>query len=66
VKVKTYTKTQLHEMALQFPGRFKAIGLFSGIGNFDILHQVNALVRGKYVLRISKKSPNDKIEEITI
>jgi len=61
---KEYTKTQLHELALQFPGRFKATGLFSGIGEFDILHQVNALVRGKYVLRISKKNASDTIEQI--
>lgn len=63
---RTYTKTQLHELALQFPERFKKTGLYSGIGDFDILHQVNALVRGKYVLRISKKSPYDTIEQITI
>ena len=61
---KEYTKTQLHELALQFPDRFKATRLYSGIGDFDILHQVNALVRGKYVLRISKKNPDDIIIQI--
>lgn len=62
---KEYTKTQLHELALQFPERFKKTGLFSGIGDFDILHQVNALVRRKYVLRISKKNPEDNIELVS-
>lgn len=63
---KVYTRTQLHEMALEFPKRFIAAGLFSGYGNFDILHAVNGLMRGKYVLRISKKNKNDKIEEVKI
>lgn len=61
---KEYNKTQLHELAVQFPERFKSTGLYSGIGDFDILHQVNALVRGKYVLRISKKNPDDMIVQI--
>lgn len=63
---KTFTRTQLHEMAMQFPERFKATGLFSGYGNFDILHAVNGLMRGKYVLRISKKNKEDMIEEVNI
>ena len=63
---KVYTRTQLHEMALQFPERFKATGLFSGCGEFDILHAVNGLMRRKYVLRISKKNKEDKIEEVKL
>lgn len=63
---KIYTRIQLHEMALQFPIRFKATGLYSGYGEFDILHAVNGLLRKKYVLRISKKNKNDKIEAVKI
>lgn len=63
---KNFTRTQLHEMALQFPIRFKQTGLFSGYGEFDILHAVNGLMRGKYVLRISKKSKDDTIKEVKL
>lgn len=63
---KNFTRTQLHELALQFPIKFKQTGLFSGYGDFDILHAVNGLIRGKYVLRISKKSKDDKIEEVKV
>lgn len=64
---KDFTKIELQALAKEFPKRFKEAGLYkvpAGI-EFDVLHAVNALIREKYVLRISLKNKNDKIEVIT-
>jgi hypothetical protein len=63
---KEFTKTQLQNMAKEVPNRLKADGLFCGCGNFDILHALNGIGREKYVLRISKKTPEDTMEEVTL
>lgn len=48
------------------PQKFIECGLFCGIGNFDMLFAINVVMKGYYCLRISKKSINDKPEEIQI
>jgi len=63
---KEFTKTQLQAMAKEVPNRLKADGLFCGHGEFDILHALNGIGRDRYVLRISKKTPEDNMEVINI
>ncbi len=49
-----------------FPEKFRASGLFCGIGNFDLLFAINVILKGYYCLRISKKSKDDNPKAITI
>lgn len=61
---KEFTRTQLQNLTKEMPDRLKNEGLFSGVGLFDIVHALNGIGRCKYVLRISKKSPDDVMEAI--
>jgi len=63
---KEFTKTQLQATAKEVPNRLKAEGLFCGVGDFDIVHALNGIGREKYVLRISKKTPEDNMEVIQL
>lgn len=44
----------------ELPKRFKESGLFSGLGDFDILFVLNAIMKERFILRITKKGKNDR------
>jgi hypothetical protein len=56
---KQYTRNELQDIAKQFGHDFKQAGFFKIDINVDLLFIVNSLLRGKSVLRISKKSKDD-------
>jgi hypothetical protein len=56
---KQYTRNELQDIAKQFGTDFRQAGYFKININVDLLFIVNSLLRGKSVLRISKKSKDD-------
>jgi len=56
---KQYTRNELQDIAKQFGSDFRNAGFFKTNINVDLLFIVNSLLRGKSVLRISKKSKDD-------
>jgi hypothetical protein len=58
-------RKRLMEGKERFVSDLKKAGLCYPVGNFDVLHTIVALRRHRYILRISKKTADDKIEVIT-
>ncbi len=67
-KVRQYCKAEnkreragtKEEYLKDFTDKFKASGLYCGVGNFDIYFCMSVLHRGFHCVRISKKSIDDK------
>jgi hypothetical protein len=58
-------RKRLMEGKEKFVSDFKESGLCYPVGNFDVLHTIVALRRHRYILRISKKTIDDKIEVLS-
>jgi hypothetical protein len=56
---KHYSRLELQTIAKEFGNDFRKAGLFKESINVDLLFIVNSLLRGKSVLRISKKTKDD-------
>lgn len=65
-KQKEYTLSELSEQSKKIPQLAVEYGIAYPIGEIDILHALVGVFRERYVLRISKKTPGDKMEVVKI
>lgn len=56
---KELTRKELQELTKDFEHKFRISSLYSGVGEFEVLFAINAIKRGFYSLRISKKDKKD-------
>jgi hypothetical protein len=65
-EIKQYTLKELQGRAKEIPIRAKQRGLDFSIGNIDVLHALLGIQKKYYVIRIMKKTKDEKMELITI
>jgi len=61
---KEFTQKELQERSKEIPKRLKDANLDYSKGTIDVLHALIGIQKKKYVLRISKKTKDDKMELI--
>jgi hypothetical protein len=59
---KDYSLQELQQRAKEKPARITEAGLNHSVGNIDVLHALLGIQRGYYVIRISKKTKDEKME----
>jgi hypothetical protein len=57
----TQSIQELHNHALKMPALITEAGLNHSVGNIDVLHALIGIQRGYYVIRVSKKSNDEKV-----